>query len=273
MHNKLYSILRGTLRLYLDKQVPRAAAALSYYLTMSLFPLLICLYALLGSSYGRMLQLLELLDQFLSPEATRYVKNFLLYVADSHSPAMLVTGVTLLFTSASAAMRVMRQEMREIRGDTGKREGLRGFLGSLFFSLVFLTALYFGILVMLTGQTFLEIIEQAVPLIPISRAWNLLRFPVLGGLVFLALWGMYAVSSGQEKRRGGKAPGALVGMGGIVLMSWIFSEFIAVSYRYPLVYGSLASIILLMLWLFLCSQMIFLGAAVNASLDQQKTKE
>ena len=71
MHNKLYSILRGTLRLYLDKQVPRAAAALSYYLTMSLFPLLICLYALLGSSYGRMLQLLELLDQFLSPEATR----------------------------------------------------------------------------------------------------------------------------------------------------------------------------------------------------------
>ena len=30
---------------------------------------------------------------------------------------------------------------------------------------------------------------------------------------------------------------------------------------------------LLMLWLFLCSQMIFLGAAVNASLNQQKTKE
>ena len=84
---------------------------------------------------------------------------------------------------------------------------------------------------------------------------------------------MNNISGTYEYGVGGKAPGALVGMAGIVLMSWIFSEFIAVSYRYPLVYGSLASIILLMLWLFLCSQMIFLGAAVNASLDQQKTKE
>ena len=56
-------------------------------------------------------------------------------------------------------------------------------------------------------------------------------------------------------------------------MSGIFSRFIAVSYRYPLVYGSLASIILLMVWLFLCSQTIYLGAAVNACLDQQKAKE
>ena len=80
MRKKLTDTLRGTLRLYLDKQIPRSAAAMSYYLTMSLFPLLICLYTLLGSSYGRMLQLLDLVDQFLSPEAGLWLKSlFLLY--------------------------------------------------------------------------------------------------------------------------------------------------------------------------------------------------
>ena len=271
MRKKLTDTLRGTLRLYLDKQIPRSAAAMSYYLTMSLFPLLICLYTLLGSSYGRMLQLLDLVDRFLSPEATRYVKSFLLYVAESPSRAMLLAGLTLLLTSASAAMRVMRQGMREIRGGVPAGKGLRDWLASLVFSLVFLAALYFGILVLLTGQTFLELVERVLPGLHISDYWRILRFPVLGCLVFLALWGMYAVS---DKRKGrSKAPGALAGTAGVVLMSGVFSQFIAVSTRYPLVYGSLASIILLMFWLFLCSQVIFLGAAVNESLAAARGKE
>ena len=84
------------------------------------------------------------------------------------------------------------------------------------------------------------------------------------------------IEDGEElisRREALKKMGALAATAGILLMSGIFSRFIAVSYRYPLVYGSLASIILLMVWLFLCSQTIYLGAAVNACLDQQKTKE
>ena len=52
-------------------------------------------------------------------------------------------------------------------------------------------------------------------------------------------------------------------------MSWVFSVFIAVSARYPLVYGSLASLVLLMFWLFLCCQIIFLGAALNVAVRDE----
>ena len=52
-------------------------------------------------------------------------------------------------------------------------------------------------------------------------------------------------------------------------MSWVFSMFIAVSARYPLVYGSLASLVLLMFWLFLCCQIIFLGAALNVAVRDE----
>ena len=60
---------------------------------------------------------------------------------------------------------------------------------------------------------------------------------------------------------------------GLVVMSWIFSGFIAVSTRYPLVYGSLASLILLMFWLYLCCQIIYLGAALNIALRDVQGKE
>lgn len=264
MRKKIFGVLRGTVRLYLDKQIPRSAAALSYYLTMSAFPLIICLYTLLGSSYGKMLQVLDLLDQFLSPETTRYVKSFLSYVAQNSSSAMLFAGLTLLLTSASAAVRAMQVSIGEMQG--GRRfQGLWDLLFSLVFSLAFLAAMYFAILVMLTGQDFLEYVENHIPVLRVSRSWRWLRFLVLGGIEFVILWGMYEASRRRDQSYR-TAPGALVATLGIVGMSGIFSKFIAVSTRYPLVYGSLASLILLMFWLFLCCQIIYIGAAVNIAI-------
>ena len=167
----------------------------------------------------------------------------------------------------------MQKGLREIRGETRWRAGLRSWLLSFFFSLAFVAALYFGILVMLTGQTFLEFVERTIPFLSISRSWTWMRFPVLGGLVFLTLWGTLEVAGRKQRDGRSAAPGALTATLGIVLMSWLFSEGIAVSSRYSLVYGSLASLILLMFWLYLCCQIIYLGAALNIALRDVQGKE
>ena len=197
--------------IYLDEQVPRAAAAMSYYLTMSLFPLIVCLYALLGRNYESMLRILELADRVVSPETTRYVKGFLIYVANHSGSGMLLAAVTLLLSSASAGVRVMQLELREIRGRQSSWLGVKGWLFSLVFSLGFVAVLYFGILVMLTGPTVLAFVEKILPMLPITKSWDWLRFFVLGGLVFLTLWGVYAVSALHGGEKGHTAPGALLG--------------------------------------------------------------
>ena len=67
--------------------------------------------------------------------------------------------------------------------------------------------------------------------------------------------------------------GALFATLGLVVMSWIFSGFIAVSTRYPLVYGSLASLILLMLWLYFGTLILLCGAALNICIRDGKKAE
>ena len=261
MIKRFYLNMRRLLGLYADKQVPRSAAALSYYLVLSLFPMVICLYALLGGNYDKMRHVLEMADSILSPELTRNIKSFLLYVANSQSPGLLTAGILLLLSSASAAARVMQQGIGEIQG--GKRhEGLRGWLISWLFSLAFLGVLYLGALSMLAGEVILEAAARFLPRLQIRGVWTALRIPLLGSLVFVMIWGVYELARLKGKR-GSKAPGALCATLGIVVMSWLFSRFVAVSARYSLVYGSLASQILLMIWLFFCSQLIYLGAAVN----------
>ena len=49
----------------------------------------------------------------------------------------------------------------------------------------------------------------------------------------------------------------------MVACSGLFSWFIGMSSRYALVYGSLASLIILLVWLYFCGNILLLGAVVG----------
>ena len=257
-------ILHALIDQYTKRRIPKASAALSYYLTMTLFPVIICLYALLGDNYDRSMQILDFVEQFLSADTTMLIRRFIIHVAASSSTALLIAALMVLVTSASAAVRTLQSTIGEMQG--GQRfQGLTDLLFSVIFSLAFLAAMYFAILVMFTGRDFLEWINGYLPFVDVRSSWRWLRFLLLGGIELVIFWSVYEVS----KRRCDNystLPGAILSTLAIVAMSSLFSVFIAVSARYPLVYGSLASLVLLMFWLYLSCQIIFLGAALNVVL-------
>ena len=270
MLRKLYRVLRELVDIYTKKNIPRASAALSYYLTMTIFPLIICLYSLLGSSYVRAVEALELVEDFLSRDSVQIIRSFLDYVASGNSSAMLVAGLTVLVSSASAAVRSIQATIGEFQG--GRRfQGIMDFLFSIILSLAFLAAMYSSILVILTGQNFLAWLGGYFPFIDAGSSWRWLRFVVLAGIELLIFIGVYEASK-RHSEKYGTFPGAALAAVATVGMSVLFSAFISHSARYPMVYGSLASIILLMLWLYFCCQIIYVGAAFNVALRNQKRR-
>lgn len=251
-------------------RLPQASAALSYYLTMTVFPLIICLYTLLGSNYQRAIDALDFVSRLWTPQVVGIVGDFLDYVSTSYSRAMLAAGLAVLITSSSAAFRSIEATIGQMQG--GMRfEGFMYFIFSILFSLMFLAGIYFSVLVILTGEDILALLNNIVPSIDIISSWNWLRFLLLGGIFFLIIWAVYALSK-RKIDRYRTFPGALLATIGIVVMSLVFSIFIGASAKYPLVYGSLASIILLMFWLFICCQIIYSGAAFNIALRNYRRK-
>ena len=101
----------------------------------------------------------------------------------------------------------------------------------------------------------------------VSRGFMQLGFAAGYALVFL--WGVFGLTRPRDDRYR-VLPGAAFATLGIVAMSAIFSRLIAPSARYSLVYGSLASLILLMFWLYLICQTIFVGAALNVALRDRQ---
>jgi membrane protein len=103
----------------------------------------------------------------------------------------------------------------------------------------------------------------------IHAAWE--RF-VTGGVVLivglagLAAFYRFAVEHPPGIRRHAW-PGTLVAMAMWLVVSWFFGSYVASLPAYAVYYGSLAAVAVLLVWLFLTSLVLLVGAEVNAMLE------
>ena len=264
MLNNAVRFVRTFVSIFNGNRLTRAADALSYYLTMTFFPVVIVLYTLMGNSYDKAMRIVDFAENLMAEETINFVREFLAYVALNNSTAMMVAGLTVLITSASAAVRSLQITIGDAQG--GMRfQGVLGFAISILISLLLIVAIYFGVLVMLTGRSAMNRLNEFLPFIDISNSWNHMRFTILGGIMFVLVWGIYE----YPKRKTDDYhtfPGAILATLAMVGVSVAFSVFISASVKYSLVYGSLASIILLMMWLYMSSTVIYLGLTLNLTI-------
>ena len=84
------------------------------------------------------------------------------------------------------------------------------------------------------------------------------------------LCGVYRITAPKGKP-GRLLPGAALAAAALVALSILFSAFIGASAKYPLIYGSLAGVIVIMLWLYSCGVILFLGCALNVTLESMRS--
>ncbi len=102
-----------------------------------------------------------------------------------------------------------------------------------------------------------------------GQAWenlSALGLALAVGLVALALFYRYAVEQPEGVRRRGW-PGALAALGTWLCVSWAFGNYVISLGKYAVYYGSLAAVAVLLVWLYLTSLALLLGAEVNAIFD------
>lgn len=190
--------VRTFIDIFNGNRLTRAAAALSYYMTMTFFPVVIVLYTLLGNSYDKAMRIVAFAENLMAEETASYIRDFLGYVAANNSTAMMIAGLTVLVTSASAAIRSMQFTIGDAQG--GMRfQGIWGFIVSILISLLLIVAIYFGMLVMLTGRSVMNRLNELLPFIDISQSWNHMRFVILGGIMFLLIWGVYEYPKRKDR--------------------------------------------------------------------------
>ena len=250
--------------LYFSKRVARSAAELAYFLILSIFPVLICLNGFIGLLHVDIRAVLAELEGLIPGETMGIILDYVAYISANQSTALFVAGVTMTLFSASAAFRSLMDIMDDIY-ERKSYTGLRQIVASVIFSVLLLVTIYLSLVVLLTGNWLFQLIGRFFHLDPgdLPWDWQWLRFLILFALVFLFVLLVYRMAAPRGKPRPPLFTGALIASAVLVAASMIFSWFIGMSTRYSLVYGSITSVVILMIWLYLCGNILILGNVFN----------
>ena len=261
--------------LYFVHRVSRSAAELAYFLLLTFFPILICISAFVSKLNLEMSALLEEASYVLPQEVLAIFQDYLHYIDTHQSDAMLVAGVFMSALFASAAVRGLMNIMHEIYG-RATFQGLRQLIASLIFAVLLLITIYLSITVVVTGNWFFHMLSQLLRLenlVAQVSTWQWCKYLLLTALVFLFILLLYRFATPLDKPRPPVIPGSLVAAVALTAASMVFSYFMENSTKYSLVYGSLTSIIILLVWLYLCGNVLIVGSLINYVIYQRKRRK
>ncbi|NBH79505.1 YihY/virulence factor BrkB family protein [Clostridiaceae bacterium] len=256
--------IRQLMKRYFNDNINQSAAELSYFLLFSVFPLIIFLNSLLSAFHVSISGLAPILE-FMPRTLQTLVSQYFAYVASIPAASPMIIGSTLTLYFFSRVIRSLMRTVNRIFRVEVRRGPVREFALSVLFAVGFLVSLGGCLFVVVIGRTLLWRLPRWLPFLTDERIGSFLDtgYPLMTAFLFLYLLLFHRVVPNVRLKWREAAPGALFSLSAWLLVSLVFSFYVDHLGNYSALYGSLGAIIVLMLWLYLTSVAILLGALVN----------
>ncbi|MCF8341461.1 MAG: YihY/virulence factor BrkB family protein [Chitinophagaceae bacterium] len=273
LYDVMYFLIKQTNQIGINERV----ASISFNFLMAVPPLGIFIFTLL-SNLPDALELYRqalLLAKDISPNQSVY--QLIKSVMDDffHPGAELLSfGLILaIYFSSNAMLTIMRtfnKSMLHIQNEKRNYIQLRWVAIKLTLLIV---GLYIAVLLVLVTQgTVLEYIRIFLQIGDASYIWilQLVRFIITSLLVFFSIALIYRYAPAIEKKWKLNSPGALIASALIISFIYLFSFWVNNFATYNKVYGSLGSILIVMLLIYTNFLVLLLGFELNVSINSLK---
>ncbi|MBI5241367.1 MAG: YihY/virulence factor BrkB family protein [Elusimicrobia bacterium] len=246
------------------------AAEVGFYFLFSLFPFILFLmtmmrYLPLHADPGR---LMAVGRDFLPDSIYALIIPPAVKTLVSPKGRLALPALLACLWTASAAVSSLMSAVRRINGEpVSLGRYWKAKLLSLFFTVVFGALLSIALFLIFLGPWLHETLSSHLGFAVFWRAvlitarWAMVLF-----LMLLTVSAVYRFAPGARTGPRWTSPGALAAVAGWVLASKAFALYMAYSGRMNAFYGSLATLLALMSWLYLMALMVLLGAWLDSRL-------
>ena len=253
-----------------EDQITVYAAQASFFLIISAFPLLMLIMNMV---------------QFISPDSlTQIMESVVVFIPDSLQPSfyaivyeiyekssgtiLSVTAITTLWSASRGVMAVERG-LNQVYSSEHKIGYIRLRLICYFYTVFFLAVMLVALILLVFGNNIQMFLEDQIPRI---RDFSILVVGIRTFLSSFVLTGFFMVLYRFFPNRNvtllNQFPGAIFATFGWSLFSFVYSIYISYFSNFSSTYGSLAAIVLIMLWLYICMNITLLGAEINVFLEK-----
>lgn len=267
-------IATAVVRKYLALDMAVYAGSATLFLLMASFPMLMWVLVLVNLLPGFSVEsVAELLADFLPQIPSVQESTIQLLQNLSSQSAQFVASLAVLTTIVSASGGMSALQIGLQRLTPGSRRTFLNRLLAVGYTFVFELLL----LVMLALQGMKSLFARFADTLPFFRHYaavvheaqrvaNIGRFVIIP-LLFVLLLLIYTYVPGGRRTLHSQLPGTIFATAGWLIFSRVFSFYILHFWRLSYIYGSLTAVILVILWLFVIINLIFLGAGLNAELN------
>ena len=261
------------LRRYYVHDVARDSAALTYYLLFALFPLLIFVSTLLGILELDIDSITAGLAPLLPADVVGVVRSYLEYVAANQSRQLLWFSLIFSIWFPMRSTGCLMHSLRKAFGRSAPENMLLTQLRNLLFTVWMILVIGLTLVLVVVGRRALHFLSRILPLSEtFIGVWGYLRFIILGLVMAISLGILYQLALGQRRPLRDVLPGVGSSLTAWLLLSMAFSYYVENVAQYARLYGSIATIVVVLLWLYMSGQVLILGAELSAALTHLKHK-
>jgi membrane protein len=271
---------KGAFQRYQKDEMGQRAAALTYYALMSLFPALLIGVAVLGY-FGQAALVSDaadyLKDAGAPPETVDAITKALQSAQSQRGTALgaLIIGLVTALWGAAGAFGSVGSALNQVfRVDEG-----RGFvkhkLQNLFWTLLLILLAAITLMLLFLGG---GLAADVLGLIGLGDSavsvWNVVCWQaalLVAMLVYAVVY--YAAPNVEIRNWRYITPGAVTGVVLWIIASAGFFFYVSSFASYSATYGAFATVVILLIWLYLTSAVLLLGAELNAVVDLRRSHD
>ena len=262
MFHKLFLLLVGFSKKLANDNINAYAASTAYFIFLSLIPMLITTCSILPYTHLTEGNLVTALTELSPDYMDGLVKSIVSQVYDK-SVGVLSVAIVITIWSASKGLLALMRGLNVVNGVVENRNYILLRLVAYLYTVMVLVVTVFSLSVMVFGnvmfKTFLKNYPSTISIFRFLIHFRFLFVWVILTIVFVLLF-TYIPNKKMKLRL--QIPGAVFSAVSWSVFSWGFSVYVDRFNSFS-AYGSLSTIIIVLLWLYFCIYIMLIGANIN----------
>lgn len=270
----LYNVIHFFIHEVQKSSLINRASSLAYSFMLAFFPATIFLFTLIPyvPIKNFQAQLLNIISTILPYNAYMAFQATIEDIISRHNGKLLSFGFFTALYFATSGVHKLMQDFNKSSLVVEKRTWLKRRVISLALTACISIALLVAMAIMIAGQSVIEFMKAHID--KDGHFWiyvlTFSRWIIVVGIFFVTISLLYKYCPANKEKWKFLNTGSLLATTLAVLTSWGFAFYINNFSSYNKVYGSIGTLIVLMIWLYLNSLILLIGFELNASLDASR---
>ncbi len=260
-----------------DDHISEYSAQCSYYTILSFIPFVILLITLIQYTNIQQQTLFDAISKIIPSSMNEFVIGI---VREVYSKSIGTISVSIIFTlwSAGKGLFALTKGLHSVynTGDDSEKSVIYLRIMALIETVIFIVLIMLGMVLLVFGNSLKSLMQQHFGALEdfstFSQVVTELGFILATFIIFLFL---YRFMPKHKVTFKSQIPGAIFGALALNIISFVFSKYLDIFKGFSITYGSLTTLMLIMMWTYSCFYSLFLGAELNKTLKniRKKSKE